>query len=111
MITFSPDHSAAVGLAVFSGFAIATGLVWFAAVWLIFPKGDRWAAVLLGILALLAGMATGMPGLRTDTMFFVAVIAWAVLSGIVELVAGIRARRMTHLPRSQSRDAIFVGAS
>ncbi len=110
MITFSPDHSAAVGLAVFSGFAIATGLVWFAAVWLIFPKGDRWAAVLLGILALLAGMATGMPGLRTDTMFFVAVIAWAVLSGIVELVAGIRARRMTHLTRSQSRDAIFVGA-
>jgi hypothetical protein len=110
MITFSPDHSAAVGLAVFSGFAIATGLMWFAAVWLIFPKGDRWAAVLLGILALLAGMATGMPGLRTDTMYFVVVIAWSVLSGIVELVAGIRARRMTHLPRSQSRDAITIGA-
>lgn len=110
MITFSPDHSAAVGLAVFSGFAIATGLVWFAAVWLIFPKGDRWAAVLLGILAVLAGMATGMPGLRTDTMFFVVVIVWAVLSGIVEMVAGLRARRMSRSPRSQSRDAIFVGA-
>lgn len=110
MITFSPDHSAAVGLAVFSGFAIATGLAWFAAVWLVFPKGERAAAVLLGILALLAGMATGMPGLRTDTMFFVVVIAWAVLSGVVEMVAGLRARRMPHLPRSQSRDAIFVGA-
>jgi len=109
MITFSPDHSAAVGLAVFSGFAIATGLVWFAAVWLVFPKGDRWAAVLLGILAVLAGMATGMPGLRTDTMFFVVVIAWSVLSGIVEMVAGLRARRLSRLPRSQSRDAIFVG--
>ena len=33
MITFSPDHSALVGMSVFSGFAIATGLVlllWFA---------------------------------------------------------------------------------
>ncbi|HZU93558.1 MAG TPA: acyl-CoA synthetase, partial [Microbacterium sp.] len=27
MITFSPDHSAAIGLSVFSGFAIATALV------------------------------------------------------------------------------------
>ena len=27
MVTFSPDHSAAVGMSVFSGFAIATGLV------------------------------------------------------------------------------------
>ena len=32
MVTFSPDHSSAVGLAVFSGFAIATGIVFAVAV-------------------------------------------------------------------------------
>lgn len=109
MITFSPDHSAAVGLAVFSGFAIATGLAWFAAVWLVFGAGDRWFAVLLGILAILAGMATGIPALRTDTVFFVVVIAWAVLSGLVETIAGFRARRVADGSRSASRDGIAVG--
>ena len=39
MITFSPDHSAAVGLAVFSGFAIATGLMWFGL------DPDTWAMI------------------------------------------------------------------
>lgn len=110
MITFSPDHSAEVGLAVFSGFAIATGLVWFAAVWLVYPAGRRWPAILLGIIALLAGMATGLAGFRTVTMFFVVVIAWALLSGIVEFVAGSRARSVGDIPRSQSRDAITIGA-
>lgn len=109
MVTFSPDHSAAVGLAVFSGFAIATGLVWFAAVWLVFGKGTRWPAVLLGILAVVAGMATGMPALRTDTMFVVVVISWALLSGLVETIAGWRARRAPEIPRAQSRDAVTVG--
>ncbi|HBR88628.1 MAG TPA: acyl-CoA synthetase, partial [Microbacterium sp.] len=42
MITFSSDHSAAVGLAVFSGFALATALVHLAAAWLVYPVGARW---------------------------------------------------------------------
>lgn len=109
MITFSPDHSAAVGLAVFSGFAIATAVVWFAAVWLVYPSGRRWPAVLLGTATLLAGMATGIPTLRTVTMFFVVVIAWALITGTIEVVAGWRARRVAEVPRSQSRDALTVG--
>ena len=52
MITFSSDHSALVGSAVFSGFAIATGLALLLAVWLVYPKGRRWPAAALGGVAL-----------------------------------------------------------
>jgi hypothetical protein len=61
MITFSSDHSAAVGLAVFSGYAIATAIVFFAAAWLVYPAGGRGLPVLLGVEALVAGMVTGIP--------------------------------------------------
>ena len=107
MITFSADHSAAVGLAVFSGFAIATALVFFVAAWLVFGAGERIPAVLLGIVTLVAGMITGIPPLRSTTLFFVTVIAWAVISGLIELIAGLRARK-TGDPFA--RDAILIGA-
>src|SRR3546814_4667888 len=56
MVTFSPDHSAAVGLSVFSGFAIATGLVFALSAWVVFPTGSRGPAVLMAVLNLAAGM-------------------------------------------------------
>ena len=62
MVTFSPDHSASVGLAVFSGWAIATALVLLIGAWLAFPRERRSVPILLGVLTLLAGMATGIPG-------------------------------------------------
>ncbi|MFT4051474.1 MAG: acyl-CoA synthetase [Microbacterium sp.] len=106
MITFSADHSAEIGLAVFSGFAIATALAFFAAAWLVFPAGARAVPVLLGVVTVVAGMVTGIPALRTTTLFFVAVIAWAAVSGVVELIAGLRGRgRDPH-----ARDAILIGA-
>lgn len=107
MITFSADHSAPVGLAVFSGFAIATALVFFVAAWLVFGAGERTPAILLGIVALVAGMITGLPPLRTTTLFFVVVIAWAAVSGLIELIAGLRARRAGD---PFGRDAILIGA-
>jgi hypothetical protein len=111
MITFSPDHSAAVGLSVFSGFAIASGLILVVATVLTYPKGGRAPVGLLAALSLLAGMVTGISVWRVDAMFFGAVIAWAVLSGIVELVWGIRARRRAVDPQesSEARDSIVVG--
>jgi len=113
MITFSPDHSAAVGLSVFSGFAILTAAVFAASVWLTYPQGERAPSVLLGVISLLAGMVTGIGVWRVDAMFFGAVIAWAVLSGIVELIAGVRARRRARAPqeRSEARDAVVIGAA
>jgi hypothetical protein len=127
MITFSSDHSAPVGSAIFSGFAIATGMVLLLAVWLVYPAGRRWPAATLGGIAIIAGMASGLYPLRTVTGFFVIVIAWAVLSGVIELISGWRALAGRSVrreivpgvadarppvqigPRSESRDAVVVG--
>lgn len=107
MITFSADHSAAVGLSVFSGFALVSGFVLLLSVWLVFPAGSRWPAVVLGILGVAAGMASGIPAWRTEDFFFVVVSAWALIAGLVELLAGLRARRAGD---PTARDAITVGA-
>lgn len=107
MITFSSDHSAPVGLAVFSGFVFVTALAHILAAWLVQPAGARWPSVLLAAFGVMAGLATGVPMWRSDDLFFVVVTAWAVLSGGVELLAGIRARRAAD---PFARDAISVGA-
>ncbi|MGX1933740.1 acyl-CoA synthetase [Microbacterium resistens] len=112
MITFSPDHSAAVGLSVFSGFALATGLVLALAAWLVARPGWRWPYVLLAAFSFLAGMAGGIPAWRSTPLFFVLVIAWGALTGLVELIAGIRAR--TAAQRGEpvvdgARDHLLVG--
>lgn len=109
MITFSTDHSAAVGLSVFSGFAIATSLVWFLAVWLIFARGRRWPAATLGSLTLIAGLLTGIPSIRSDTLFFAVVISWALLTGVVEALSGWWMRRKGEASRGDARDALTVG--
>ncbi|MGP3533640.1 acyl-CoA synthetase [Microbacterium sp. RD1] len=93
MVTFSPDHSAAVGLAVFSGFAIATGFVFALAAWLISPAGHRAPAVLLAFLSLAAGMVAGIAPWRGTAMLFIVLVAWAVTTGVVEIVVGARGRR------------------
>ena len=107
MITFSSDHSAPVGLAVFSGFVFVTALVHVLAAWLVLPAGSRWSSVLLAVVGVVAGMVTGIPGWRTDDLFFIVVSSWAIVSGGIELLAGIRARRTADV---LSRDAITVGA-
>ncbi|WP_243228539.1 acyl-CoA synthetase [Microbacterium sp. CIAB417] len=106
MITFSSDHSAAVGLAVFSGFAIVTGFVLALSAWLAVPQGRRWSYVLLAVIDILAGMIAGIPMLRTDDTFFALVISWAILAGAVEIIAGIRGRRDAD---PLARDALLIG--
>jgi uncharacterized membrane protein HdeD (DUF308 family) len=105
MVTFSPDHSAAVGLSVFSGFAIATGLVFALAAWLVFPAGSRGPAVLLAVLNVVAGMVAGIGPWRTTEVFFVVLIAWAVATALAEIVPAIRARRAG----GNDRDALAIG--
>ncbi|WP_091228128.1 acyl-CoA synthetase [Microbacterium sp. 3J1] len=107
MITFSPDHSAAVGLSVFSGFVLTTALVLILAAWLVFPAGERWPSIVLALLGVVAGMTAGVPAWRTDDLFFVVVIAWAAATGLVELIVGLRARRSGD---PAARDSITVGA-
>lgn len=107
MITFSPDHSAAVGLSVFSGFVLTTALVLIIAAWLVFPAGHRWPSIVLALLGFVAGMTAGVPAWRTDDLFFIVVIAWSAATGLVELIVGLRARRAGD---PAARDSITVGA-
>lgn len=106
MITFSPDHSAAVGAAVFSGFAIATGLVFLLAAWLVSPTGGRGAAIALGAVTVVAGIVASLPPVRSVAGFFIVVIAWAVIAGAVELAVGARALlRARKAARTDASDA------
>lgn len=107
MITFSPDHSAAVGLAVFSGFALTSALVLLLAAWLVYPAGRRWPYVVMGLLGAAAGMAAGVPAWRSDDLFFVLVISWGLSTGIVELIAGLRDRRRGV---ESARDSVIIAA-
>jgi hypothetical protein len=114
MITFSSDHSAGYGLAVFSGFTITTGLVLLISAWIVFPAGHRAPAIGLAVLDLIAGMVAGIPIIRTPELFFVIVIAWAVVSGVTEASVGWFARRAAResgalQERSEARDAITIG--
>lgn len=106
MITFSPDHSAAVGFAVFGGFVAASGFIFALGAWLTAPAGARWPYILLAVIDLLTAIASGIPTWRTDAVFFIVVIVWAAASGLVELIAGLRARRVD----PTAKDAITVGA-
>ncbi|WP_334150985.1 acyl-CoA synthetase [Microbacterium sp.] len=107
MITFSSDHSAPIGLSVFSGFVFVSALAHILAAWLVLPAGSRWSSVLLAAIGVVAGMVSGVPMWRSDDLFFIVVVAWGVLSGGVELLAGLRARRAAD---PLARDAITVGS-
>lgn len=107
MITFSADHSAEVGMAVFSGFAVATALILILSAWLVFRAGERWQAVLLGILSLVAGMVATLPTVRTVDGFFTTVLVWALVTGAAELIVGIVGRRRED---PAAREAVFVGS-
>lgn len=107
MVTFSSDHSAPVGLSVFSGFAIATGLVFGVAAWLVFPRGRRATVVLLAVVTVLAGLVSAAGG--STVFFFAVVISWALVSGVIELVAAILSRRSGRADGA-SRDGLVIGA-
>ncbi|MFG6444686.1 DUF308 domain-containing protein [Microbacterium sp. P06] len=108
MVTFSPDHSATVGLSVFSGFAIATGLVFGVAAWLVFPAGRRWPSMVLGVLTLLAGLIASVGPWRSTAAFFAVVITWALVSGIFEAVVAFRGRADA-ASRQNARDGLTIG--
>lgn len=107
MITFSPNHSGEVGLSVFGGFAVATGIVFLLSAWQVAPAGKRGSDVLLGFLSIFFGMFAGILLTSATVMFYIVVIAWAALTGITELVTGLRGRTSGS---ASARDQITVGA-
>jgi uncharacterized membrane protein HdeD (DUF308 family) len=109
MVTFSPDHSAAVGLAVFSGFAIVTGLIEILSGWLTYPSTRRAVPLLIGILSVVAGMLGGIQIWRSTTFFFALVISWALVTGLIELIWALRERRSPGL-RLEARDSLITAS-
>ncbi|WP_264631914.1 acyl-CoA synthetase [Microbacterium hydrothermale] len=107
MITFSGDHSAVLGLSVFSGFALATGLVFGLAMWLVFPAGRRTVPALLGTVSILAGLVASVGAWRTTSVFFGVVVAWALLTGLIELIGAIRDRKAGRA--AGARDGVLIG--
>ncbi|MCK8609997.1 DUF308 domain-containing protein [Agromyces sp. C10] len=110
VITFSQDHSPALGLTVFGAWAVVAGVVAGAlAARLVANRTARWAAVGNGIITAAAGLIalalrdTASNGVGAFT-FTVAV--WAALTGIIELLAGLRLRGRS----TSARDWIAAGA-
>lgn len=107
LITFSSDHSAELGLAVFAGFALLTALILVLAAWLAEASGGRWPYLVLGLAYFAAGMLSSFGPLRSTTTFFTLLTIWALTVGSLELLLGLRAR---HAVDPTAHDAIAVGA-
>jgi hypothetical protein len=107
MVTFSSDHSAPLGLGVFSGFALATGLVFGLAAWLVFRREERTVPVLLASVSILAGLVSSVGAWRTTGVFFGVVIAWGLVSGLIELLGALRDRKAGRT--AGVRDGVLIG--
>lgn len=104
VITFTQQHSAAFGLVAFGVFAIVTAAVLLA-------SGLRGARPIRG-LVLAQGAVTGVAGIaalllpqRSVGYLVLVVSAWAIVTGALEAVNGIRFRRT----RPAARDWLVTG--
>ena len=106
-ITFTPAHSATFGLVAFGLFAVVEGAIVGAGAF-----GDRTERrsrglfVVQGILTVVAGIAALVLPEGGVHYFVWVVSAWAVVSGALELVSGIRARGRI----AGARDWMILGA-
>ena len=105
-ITFTPAHSAAFGLVAFGLFAVVEGAVIAAGAF--GDRADRRSRglfALQGILTVVAGVAAlVLPDGGVHYLVWV-VSAWAIVTGALELVSGIRARGRAGV----ARDWMTVG--
>jgi uncharacterized membrane protein HdeD (DUF308 family) len=103
VITFSQDHSAALGLVAFGVFGIVTASVLLASA-LRADRSVRGLVLLQGIVTAVAGIAAlVLPG---GIGYLVPLVsAWAIVTGALEAVNGVRFRRA----RPAARDWLFTG--
>ncbi|CAN5472453.1 hypothetical protein BH10ACT6_BH10ACT6_12430 [soil metagenome] len=105
-ITFTPAHSASFGLIAFGLYAVVAGAILLAGS--LGRRGDRPSRGLFltqGVVTVLAGVAA-LALLEGGVHYFVFVVSsWAIVTGALELVSGIRAR--TRLPAA--RDWLILG--
>jgi uncharacterized membrane protein HdeD (DUF308 family) len=100
IITFSANHAAGFGLVLFGSFAVVEGVV------LILFAARRMPDRASRRVATVQGLVTGVAGLVGFSViesgvagFKIVVIAFAVVSGFLELGQGIRARRTSQFAR------------
>lgn len=83
---------------VFGAFAFVDGLFGLIAAWRRMQEGERWGVLALsGVMGVLAGIVVVIwPLLATIALallFWWSLVAWALVTGVLELVAAIRLRR------------------
>ena len=106
-ITFTPAHSATFGLVAFGLFAVVEGAIVGAGA--LGDRAERRARdlfVVQGILTVIAGIAALVLPEGGVHYFVWVVSAWAVVTGALELVSGIRARGRS----AAARDWMILGA-
>jgi uncharacterized membrane protein HdeD (DUF308 family) len=110
VITFSQDHSPVLGLTVFGAWAIASGVIVGAlSARLVADRLARWTFVTSGVLTAAAGLtALGLRDTAPNGVgaFTFTVAVWAAVTGILELVVGLRSRGRI----AAARDWITAGA-
>jgi uncharacterized membrane protein HdeD (DUF308 family) len=94
VITFSSNHAAGYGLLLFGGFAVVDGLVLLLAGVSRLTADDRarrttLVQAVITLIAAVAAVALNRFGLPA---FITVIVAWAVLTGALELTQGLRAR-------------------
>lgn len=104
-VTFSPDHSPVLGLAVFAGFALLTGALSLLLALRTLTGPGRAPALVSGGVTLLAGVLALVALPVPSLMLFIALVSgWGLVAGTFELVSG---RRRSGLA---ARDSVVVGA-
>lgn len=107
VITFSEDHSAALGLIVFGVFGVLTGLIVGLLSWRRMPRGtSRSLSVSQAAISVLAGLLAVMLHTGGLGFFLYLVSVWAALTGFLELYAGFRIRPAN----AGSRDWLIAGS-
>jgi uncharacterized membrane protein HdeD (DUF308 family) len=78
----------------FAGYALVEGLVSFTGAVRAAQAHERWAALLIeGLLGIAAGIITFLwPGITALGLVYV-IAAWAILTGVAEVVAAVRLRK------------------
>jgi uncharacterized membrane protein HdeD (DUF308 family) len=107
VITFVNNHSATIGLTVFGVTTIVGGLVLALGSWKwLDDPSSRTLAVVQGIVGIVFGaLALAIPGGQLQLLVAL-VTGWAVITGVIELITGLRQRRRSGL----ARDWMILGA-
>jgi uncharacterized membrane protein HdeD (DUF308 family) len=106
VITFSADHSTALGFVMFGALAVTTGVVVALSAALALDAGIlRWTFLAQGALGVVLGaVALAFPGAGLGFLLLL-VGAWAALTGFLELYSGLRSRGRS----DSAKDWLFAG--